>query len=71
MNNMEFLNTKDPLFFNKPPTQNLTFRFKQENVILTYRAFGGSEPPQNLESRRLAPYEDNESMYFMYLLANS
>lgn len=61
---MEFLHTKDPLFFNKPQTQNITLRYKQETLKLTYRVFNGDGAPsvkQKQKTKRLAPYEDNES----------
>lgn len=62
--NMEFLHTKDPLFFTKPHTQDLTFRFKEETLKLTYRVFGGSGAPPKRKTKRLAPYDDNESKSF-------
>lgn len=62
--NSEFLHTKDPLFFNKPPTEDLKFQFKEESVLLTYRIFGGDQAPPQQNAKRLAPYEDNESTGF-------
>lgn len=60
--NMEFLHTKDPMFFNKPPTQDFTFKQK-ETVKLTYRVFPCDDvPARQTKPKRLAPYDDNEGI---------
>lgn len=59
---MEFLYTKDPMFFNKPPTKLVTFRIDNEEFKVCYRLLPeGNQPPKNDTEEPLAPYEDNES----------
>lgn len=61
---MEFLYTKDPSFFNKVKTEDLSFRFRDGNVKLAYRVLKSGSPHQKQRFKALAPYEDNDSKCF-------
>lgn len=60
---MEFLHTKDPLFYNKPLTRNVTFRVKGKDLKLNYRVLVSDKVPIKREfaTKRLLPYDDNDS----------
>lgn len=55
---MEFLHTKDPLFFSKPPTEDVELDLEKESLKLTFRKIQGEPVEQKIEF--LAPYEDND-----------
>lgn len=65
MDDLEFLHTKDPLFFNKPPTDLLKYHLEGVNIEICCRRIVESDrPARNDTENVLAPYEDNESKCF-------
>lgn len=64
----EFLYTKDPLFFSKPRT--IEVEDEETGDILCFRTFVTDEcrKPENIQTERFTPYEDNDSTKFCIIL---